>query len=288
MRDSAGSLAMFTAMRHARDTALFRRAAAKSVTDPPPWGVIPFLTLLRMGLMTIAIVRERLKTLRRTKLYDLFAAAPLIAWYGFCAAQVLPLVAQQIELVKLFVQTDPSVLPAALVLSTVAHVATLAFFAILVVLFAVRHVAQRTAPGFYPRFAAVAGSFLGVGFLLLPLQELSYALYLGSVLLIIGGTGLAIYAALVLGRSISILPEARRLVTWGPYALVRHPLYLGEIVAIAGVALQYLSAWALLLLALVCAFQLQRMKYEERVLFQVFPKYGDYMARTARLMPGVY
>ena len=234
------------------------------------------------------MVTGRLKALRRTKLYDLFAAAPLIAWYGFCAAQVLPLVAQQIELVKLFVQTDSSVLPAALVLSTVAHVATLAFFAILVVLFAVRHVAQRTAPGFYSRFAAVAGTFLSVGFLLLPLQELSYALYLGSVLLIIGGTALAIYAALVLGRSISIVPEARCLVTWGPYALVRHPLYVGEIVATAGIALQYLSAWALLLLTLVCAFQLQRMKYEERLLFHVFPKYEDYMARTARLVPGVY
>jgi protein-S-isoprenylcysteine O-methyltransferase Ste14 len=261
---------------------------AATVTDPPPWGVIPFLTSLRTDLMTIAIVREPLKRLRRTKLYDLFAAAPLIAWYGFCAAQVLRLVAPQVELVKLFIQTDPSVLPAALVLSTVAHVATLAFLVILVVMFAVRHIPQRTAPGFYPRFAAVAGTFLGGGIVLLPLQELSYALYLGSVLLIIGGTGLAIYAALVLGRSISILPEARRLVTRGPYALVRHPLYLGEIVAIAGVALQYLSAWALLLLALVCAFQFQRMKYEERVLFQVFPKYGDYMARTARLMPGVY
>ena len=238
--------------------------------------------------MTIAIVRERLKTFRRTKLYDLFAAAPLIAWYGFCAARMLPLVTQQIELVKLFLQTDPSVLPAELILSTVAHVTTLAFLAILVVMFAVRHVPQRTAPGFYPRCAAVAGSFLGVGMVLLPMQELSSALYLGSLLLIIGGTGLAIYAALVLGRSISILPEARRLVTWGPYALVRHPLYLGEIVFIAGVALQYLSAWALLLWGLVCASQLQRMKYEERVLFQVFPKYGDYMARTARLIPGVY
>jgi hypothetical protein len=62
--------------------------------------------------MTIAIVSERLKTLRRTKLYDLFAAAPLIAWYGFCATQMLSVVAPQIELVKLFVQTDPSVLPA--------------------------------------------------------------------------------------------------------------------------------------------------------------------------------
>lgn len=239
--------------------------------------------------MTIAIVRDRLKTLRRTKLYDLFAAAPLIVWYGFCAVQMLPLVVQQIALVKLFVQTDPSVLPAALVLSAVAHVTTLAFFAILVVMFAVRHVPQqRTAPGFYSRCAAVAGTFLSVGMVLLPLQELSPALYLASLVLIIGGTGLAIYAALVLGRSISILPEARRLVTWGPYALVRHPLYLGEIIAIAGVALQYLSAWALSLLALVCAFQLQRMKYEERVLSQVFPKYRDYMARTARLIPGVY
>jgi protein-S-isoprenylcysteine O-methyltransferase Ste14 len=52
--------------------------------------------------------------------------------------------------------------------------------------------------------------------------------------------------------------------------------------------LQRLSAWALLLLGLVWAFQLQHMKYEELVLFQGFPEYGDYMARTARLVPGVY
>jgi protein-S-isoprenylcysteine O-methyltransferase Ste14 len=158
----------------------------------------------------------------------------------------------------------------------------------LVVMFAVRHIPQRTAPGFYPRFAAVAGTFLSVGFVLLPSRELSSALYLASLLLVIAGTGFAICAVLVLGRSISLLPEARRLVTRGPYAFVRHPLYLGEIVALAGVALQYLSAWALLLLGLVWAFQLQRMRYEEMVLSQIFPEYGDYKARTARLVPGVY
>ncbi len=230
----------------------------------------------------------RLKAIRRTKLYDLFAAAPLIAWYVFCAAQTLPLVVQKIALAKLIIQTDASVLPASLVLSTVSRIATLVFFAVLVVMFAVRRVPQRTAPGLYPRCAAVAGTFLAVGFVLLPPQELSSALYLTSLLLIISGTGFAICALLALGRSISILPEARRLVTWGPYTLVRHPLYVGEIVAMAGVALQYLSTWALLLLGLQCALQLQRMKYEERVLFQVFPEYGDYMAHTARLVPGVY
>jgi protein-S-isoprenylcysteine O-methyltransferase Ste14 len=233
-------------------------------------------------------VTERLKAIRRTKLYDLFAAAPVIAWFVFCAAQMLPLVAQQIALAKLVVQTDPSVLPATLVLGIVSRVSTLVFLAVLVVIFAVRHVPQRTATGFYPRCAAVAGTFLGVGIVLLPPRELSSMLYLASLLLIISGTVFAICAGLVLGRSISVLPEARQLVTWGPYALVRHPLYLGEIVAMIGVALQYLSTWALLLLGLQCAFQLQRMRNEERVLFQVFPEYADYMARTARLVPSVY
>ena len=238
--------------------------------------------------MEITKVTGRLKALRQTKLYDLFVAAPIIAWDLFCAAHMLPLVADQIALVNLFVRTDLSVLPATLVLSTISHISTLVFFVALVVMFTVRYTPQRAALGFYPRFAAVVGSFLSVGFLLLPLQELSYALYLASLLLVIAGTGFAIYAVLVLGRSISLLPEARRLVTRGPYALVRHPLYLGEIVALAGVALQYLSAWALLLLGVVWAFQLQRIKYEELVLSQMFPEYGDYMARTARLVPGAY
>jgi protein-S-isoprenylcysteine O-methyltransferase Ste14 len=233
--------------------------------------------------MIIAMVTERHKAIRRTKLYDLCAAAPLIAWYVYCAAQMLPSVAQQIARARLFVKTDPSVLPAGLVLSIVSHVTMLVFFAVLVVMFAVRSVPRRTASGFYPRCVAVAGTFLSVSFLLLPLQALSSALYLASLLLIISGNVSAICAGLVLGRSISILPEARRLVTWGPYALVRHSLYLGEIVAMVGVALQYLSAWALLLLGMICAFQFQRMKNEEQVLFQVFPEYGDYIARTARL-----
>jgi len=229
-----------------------------------------------------------LEAIRRTKLYDLFAAVPLIVWFVFCATQMLPLVVRQITLVKLVIQTDPSVLPASLVLSTVSHITTLVFFSVLVVVFAVRQVPQRTAVGFFPRCAAMAGTFLGVGIVILPPQELSSAVYLASLLLIICGTAFAICAGLVLGRSMSILPEARRLVTWGPYAFIRHPLYLGEIVAMTGVALQYLSTWALLLLGLLCVFQLQRMKNEERVLFQVFPEYGDYIARTARLVPGVY
>jgi len=238
--------------------------------------------------MAIATVMERLEALRRTKLYDLLAAAPVIAWFMFSVAQMLPSLSQRVALVVLFVRTDPSVLPASLVFRTISEIMTLVFFAVSIVMFTVRYVPQRGNPGLYPRLAAVLGTFSSLGFLLLPPQELSPALYLISLLLLTAGTVFAIYAMLVLGRSISLVPEARRLVTRGPYALVRHPLYLGEMVAIAGIALQHLSVWALLLLCLAWAFQFQRMKYEERVLSQSFPEYGDYVARTARLLPGVY
>ena len=231
---------------------------------------------------------ERLKAFRKTKLYDLLAAVPLIVWYAYCAERMLPALTSEISLVRLFVLTDISVLPVSLALSTVSHATTLIFFAVLVVLFIVRQIPQRTAPGFFPRFIAVAGTFLGIGLLLLPPQELSFPLYLTSLVLIVGGTSFAVYAALVLGRSISIVPEARRLVTSGPYAVIRHPLYLAEFFALLGVAMQYLLPWALLLLALQSAFQFLRMKNEEQVLVQTFPEYKDYMRRTARLVPGVY
>lgn len=253
---------------------LFETAAA---TLPP-----------RIGQMKAAMVKERLEAFRRTKLYDLLAAVPIMAWFAFCVAQLLPLLSQRIKLVILFVRTDPSVLPATLVFRTVSETATLAFFALSIVLYTLRYIPQRTALGFYPRFAAVAGTFSSLGFLLLPQPELSSPLYLASLLLLIAGIVFSICALLVLGRSISLIPAARRLVTRGPYALVRHPLYLGEMVAVAGIALQHLSLWALLLFGVIGAFQLLRMKYEERVLSQGFPEYKDYMARTARLVPGVY
>ena len=148
--------------------------------------------------MAISAATGRLRAFRQTKLYDLFAAAPLIAWYGYCAAQMLPSLTQQVALVKLFVQTDPSVLPSTFSFGRLAD-RHAGFLALLVVMFTVRRIPQRAAPGFYPRFAAVAGTFLSVGFLLLPPQELSYALYVTSLLLVIGGTLLATVRCLFSG-----------------------------------------------------------------------------------------
>ena len=84
------------------------------------------------------------------------------------------------------------------------------------------------------------------------------------------------------------MPEARKLVTAGPYALVRHPLYFCEELALFGIALQHQQPAALVVFAAQFAFQIVRMHYEERVLTGAFPEYKDYAARTARLIPGIY
>ena len=230
----------------------------------------------------------RLAALRRTKLYDLIAAAPIIAWFGFCAVQSLPALMQQAALARMFIQTDLSVLPVSLVLSLVAKVAVLLFQVLLVVLFAIRTVPRAGAQGIFARLAAVAGTFLAVGLPLLPPQPLSAPLYIVCLLLMIGGFAFMIWAAVRLGRSISILPEARRLVTGGPYALVRHPLYVGEAIAVTGIALQYAWPWSFVILGVQCTFQFLRVIYEERVLQKAFPDYAAYAKRTARLIPYVY
>ena len=109
-----------------------------------------------------------------------------------------------------------------------------------------------------------------------------------STVLLLAGNYLCVVVLLHLGRSISIMAEARRLVTSGPYGVIRHPLYLAEQVAIIGIFLQFLSWQAALVLLAHFIFQIRRMLNEERVLTETFPEYRDYANRTARLIPGVW
>lgn len=107
-------------------------------------------------------------------------------------------------------------------------------------------------------------------------------------ILLAGGLLFAIASLAFLGRCFGVLPDVRGLVTRGPYRFVRHPLYLGELTALLGIALGA-ERWllALPLWAVCVALQLVRTGYEERSLRAEFPEYGPYAARTKRLIPGV-
>ncbi len=99
------------------------------------------------------------------------------------------------------------------------------------------------------------------------------------------GCAWMLVAALALGRCFGVLPEARGLVTHGPYQLVRHPLYLGEFAAMGGLLIASPSGRNLAAGAVFAVAQATRMRLEERALEREFPEYGDYAAGTPRILP---
>jgi protein-S-isoprenylcysteine O-methyltransferase Ste14 len=114
------------------------------------------------------------------------------------------------------------------------------------------------------------------------------AAVIASDVLLIAGLAFAIGSVAVLGRCFGILPDVRGLVTHGPYRLVRHPLYLGELTAVLGVVLGSREPlWAGLTWLVCVGLQLVRTGYEERNIRAEFPEYAEYAARTKRLIPGV-
>jgi len=106
--------------------------------------------------------------------------------------------------------------------------------------------------------------------------------------LVVAGTGWAVWSLRFLGRSISVIAQAREVVDRGPYRLVRHPLYVGELVASFGVALVANNVGAFCFWVALCGLQAYRALREEQVLWQALPGYRDYRARTAALLPGVF
>jgi protein-S-isoprenylcysteine O-methyltransferase Ste14 len=169
-----------------------------------------------------------------------------------------------------------------------AHVATMIFLALLAAMTLARHRPVRRSEGWLPRLAAIAGLTMLYALLLFQRAAPDAFLDSASLALLVAGYFIAAVALSQLGRSFSVMPEARRLVTAGIYSRVRHPLYLAEGVATLGVLLQYRSVGALLLVAAQLAVQLLRMNEEEKVLEAQFSEYGEYRQRTARLPPGVY
>lgn len=103
----------------------------------------------------------------------------------------------------------------------------------------------------------------------------------------VAGTVLAFWSAWYLGSSFSLLPQARVLVTTGPYRYVRHPIYLGGLLITVGEIWLRFSPLVVALNLLFVAAQIVRLRYEEEILERTFPSYREYRARTSALIPGL-
>jgi protein-S-isoprenylcysteine O-methyltransferase Ste14 len=103
--------------------------------------------------------------------------------------------------------------------------------------------------------------------------------------LMAAGETITVAGMLSLGRSFSIFSEVRELATSGLYRWVRHPLYLGEMIAVWGYVLAWSAPWAFACALLFTALQSWRAKVEERRLLQFHPAYAAYRQRTGFLLP---
>ncbi len=83
--------------------------------------------------------------------------------------------------------------------------------------------------------------------------------------------------------------EGQKVIDTGPYAVVRHPMYLGILVLYIFSPLALGSYWAVLPMLLMIPILVARLRNEETVLVRDLPGYSDYMQRTKyRLVPGIW
>jgi protein-S-isoprenylcysteine O-methyltransferase len=131
-------------------------------------------------------------------------------------------------------------------------------------------------------------NFWGVG----ALEGSRHLAWLG-VLLMLGGIALRVWASRSLGRfytrTLRTAPQ-QRIVRGGPYRVLRHPGYLGDIVMWAGAALATSNGLvAAVIVPLMFAAYCFRIGAEEQMLREAFgEEYAQYQERTWRLIPFLY
>ena len=133
----------------------------------------------------------------------------------------------------------------------------------------------------------MVATFLPLTFTIAAPSHSSLAAVAAGDLILLAGVGWSLWALAVLGKNISLIPQARRLVRSGPYAAVRHPLYLGEAATAVGVVVGAFSWVGLVLLAIFTILQVVRAVHEEALLATAFAEYDGYRAVTARFVPGL-
>jgi protein-S-isoprenylcysteine O-methyltransferase Ste14 len=133
--------------------------------------------------------------------------------------------------------------------------------------------------------AAYAGWF--TGFLVRPSgSHAAWGVALGFWVQV-SGLLLWAWAFAFLARSYGIVAADRGLVTRGPYAAVRHPLYASYMLGGVGYLMQSLSLWNIGVILVAVCWQLTRITAEERHLD--CPDYAAYRARVHwRLCPGIW
>jgi protein-S-isoprenylcysteine O-methyltransferase Ste14 len=109
------------------------------------------------------------------------------------------------------------------------------------------------------------------------------------------GLAVALWAFAVMsiaqGHLFRIAPDPSghsRLVTWGPYRWVRHPMYLSILLVVGPSWLVDGVTWRAGAFAALAVVLVAKLTFEEHLLVRYFTGYAAYRTRSARLVPGVF
>lgn len=179
------------------------------------------------------------------------------------------------------------------VLRSVGVLAVCAFYALIIWSYLRRGPAVATGRSAVASVVAVLATFAPFTFPLLRVAPPGTAQpgtvrQVAADTLLVAGTAFAAWSLRFLGRNLSVIAQARGVAERGPYRLVRHPLYAGELVSAFGLALAAGTVAAFAVWAALVAMQVYRAVQEERVLLRALPGYQEYRARTSALLPGLF
>jgi protein-S-isoprenylcysteine O-methyltransferase Ste14 len=112
----------------------------------------------------------------------------------------------------------------------------------------------------------------------------------GDILVAAGLCGVAwVFRANTFASAVIEVSRDQQLVSTGPYAVVRHPMYSGALLMLVGVPIALGSWWALLAVLALTGAIVSRLLVEERVLASELPGYAEYRERVRhRLIPFVW
>ena len=110
--------------------------------------------------------------------------------------------------------------------------------------------------------------------------------------LLLAGLGLYAVARLTLGRfyseTVRIMPE-HKLITNGPYRIIRHPMYLGVILFSLSIPIILGSLYGFVTILALIPMLLYRVRIEEKALVSKFgQEYLEYAHKTKKLIPYIY
>src|SRR5260370_752 len=88
--------------------------------------------------------------------------------------------------------------------------------------------------------------------------------------------------------TIELAPD-QKVISTGPYALVRHPMYSGAVVMLLGIPIALGSWWGVLIIVAILPALIWRLFDEEKILARNLPGYAEYQSRVRyRLLPLIW